>query len=294
MHTLLHRTLARFVIAFALAVCIGSCATTSSRLSTQASGVQRMFVFNCGESTVSDLSRWTPGVNVGKPGEFSANCYLIQHARGWMMFDSGINDNVATMPKGFQRGKDSPRYILRKPLRVQLAEAGVDPKQITHVAFSHTHGDHVGNGNLFNNATLYIQQAEYDIAFGPEAVSKWNFEVSSYDKLRANPMLRLNGDHDVFGDGTVMLIATPGHTPGHQSLLVRLPKRGPVILSGDMVHLQDNWTQRRVPAFNFNREQSLQSMEKVAALIKKTGAQLWINHDKVQSDQIPKAPAYIE
>ncbi len=294
MHALLPRTLAKFVIAFALAVCIGSCATTSSQLFTQASGVQRMFVFNCGESTVSDVSRWTPGVNVGKPGEFSANCYLIQHARGWMMFDSGINDNVATMPKGFQRGKDSPRYILRKPLRVQLAEAGVDPKQITHVAFSHTHGDHVGNGNLFSNATLYIQQAEYDIAFGSEAVSKWNFEVSSYDKLRANPMLRLNGDHDVFGDGTVVLIATPGHTPGHQSLLVRLPRRGPVILSGDMVHLQDNWAQRRVPAFNFNREQSLQSMEKVAALMKKTGAQLWINHDKAQSDQIPKAPAYIE
>lgn len=294
MHTWLHRTLAKFVIAFALAVCIGSCATTAPQLSTQASGVQRMFVFNCGESTVSDVSRWTPGVNVGKPGEFSANCYLIQHARGWMMFDSGINDNVATMPKGFQRGKDSPRYILRKPLRVQLAEAGVDTKQITHVAFSHTHGDHVGNGNLFSNATLYIQQAEYDIAFGPEAVSKWNFEVGSYDKLRANPIFRLNGDHDVFGDGTVVLIATPGHTPGHQSLLVRLPRRGPVILSGDMVHLQDNWAQRRVPAFNFNREQSLQSMEKVAALMKKTGAQLWINHDKAQSDQIPKAPAYIQ
>ena len=287
MHNLLIRTLALL----AIAGCLSSCANNTS---PQQSGVQRMYVFNCGESTVGDMSRWTPGVNVGKPGEFSANCYLIRHTSGWMMFDSGINDNVATMPKGFQRGKDSPRYILRKPLRVQLEEIGVDPKQITHVAFSHTHGDHVGNGNLFSNATLYIQQAEYDIAFGPEAVSKWNFEVTSYDKLHANPMVRLNGDHDIFGDGTVKLIATPGHTPGHQSLLVRLPKRGAVILSGDMVHLQDNWTHRRVPSFNFNREQSLQSMEKVATLMKQTGAQLWINHDKVQSDQIPKAPAYVE
>ena len=286
MHALLIRTIALLVIA----ACLGSCAP----MSVQKNGVQRLYVFNCGESTVSDVSRWTPGVNVGKPGEFSANCYLIQHTRGWMMFDSGINDNVATMPKGFQRGKESPRYILRKPLRVQLSEIGIDPKQITHVAFSHTHGDHVGNGNLFSNATLHIQQAEYDIAFGPEAVSKWNFEVTSYDKLRANPIVRLDGDHDVFGDGAVMIIATPGHTPGHQSLLVRLPKRGAVILSGDMVHLRDNWEQRRVPAFNFNREQSLQSMEKVAALMKQTGAQLWINHDKAQSDAIPKAPAYVE
>jgi N-acyl homoserine lactone hydrolase len=290
MHTLLNRTLAKFAIAFAFAAGLGSCA----HMSAQPSGVQRMYVFNCGESTVSDVSRWTPGVNVGKPGEFSANCYLIQHALGWMMFDSGINDNVATMPKGFQRGKEAPRYILRKPLRVQLAEIGVDPKQITHVAFSHTHGDHVGNGNLFSNATLHIQQAEYDIAFGPEAVSKWNFEVTSYDKLRANPIVRLNGDHDVFGDGTVMLLATPGHTPGHQSLLVRLPKRGAIILSGDMVHLRDNWEQRRVPSFNFDREQSLKSMEKIAALMKQTGAQLWINHDKAQSDTISKAPAFIE
>jgi N-acyl homoserine lactone hydrolase len=256
--------------------------------------VERLYVFNCGESTVQDVSRWTPGVNVGKPAAFSANCYLIRHTKGWMMWDSGINDNVATMPKGFQRGKLSPHYILRKPLRFALSEIGIDPAKIEHVAFSHTHGDHVGNGNLFTGATLYIQQAEYDIAFGAEAVSKWNFEVTSYDKLRANKTVKLNGDHDVFGDGSVVIIATPGHTPGHQSLLVRLPKTGPVILSGDMVHLQNNWTYRRVPSFNFDVAQSLKSMEKVAALMQKTGAKLWINHDKAQSDAIPKAPQFVE
>ncbi len=290
MHVLSINAFVRLVILVAVATLLGSCA----QMPAQSTGVQRMYVFNCGESTVSDISRWTPGINVGKPGEFSANCYLIQHSSGWLMFDSGINDNVATMPNGFQRGKVSPRYILRKPLRSQLAEIGVDPGQVTHIAFSHTHGDHVGNGNLFVNAKLYIQQAEYDIAFGPEAVSKWNFEVTSYDKLRANPMMKLNGDHDVFGDGTVVLIATPGHTPGHQSLLVRLPRSGALILSGDMVHLQDNWTNRRVPEFNFNREQSLQSMDKIQALMRETGAHLWINHDKAQSDMIPKAPAFIE
>lgn len=256
--------------------------------------VERLYVFNCGESTVQDVSRWTPGVNVGKPAAFSANCYLIRHARGWLMWDSGINDNVATMPKGFQRGKLSPHYILRKPLRFALSEIGVDPAKIEHLAFSHTHGDHVGNGNLFAGATLYIQQAEYDIAFGTEAVSKWNFEVTSYDKLRANRTVRLNGDHDVFGDGSVVIIATPGHTPGHQSLLVRLPKTGPVILSGDMVHLQDNWIHRRVPAFNFDGAESRRSMDKVAGIMQRTGAKLWINHDKAQSDAIPKAPQFIE
>jgi N-acyl homoserine lactone hydrolase len=279
--------LAAFTVLAIVAGCAGS---GGARPGT----VERLYVFNCGESTVQDVSRWTPGVNVGKPAAFSANCYLLRHARGWMMWDSGINDNVATMPKGFQRGKLSPHYILRKPLRFALAEIGVDPGKIEHVAFSHTHGDHVGNGNLFAGATLYIQQAEYDIAFGAEAVSKWNFEVTSYDKLRANKTIKLNGDHDVFGDGSAVIIATPGHTPGHQSLLVRLPKTGPVILSGDMVHLQDNWTHRRVPSFNFDVAQSLKSMEKVAALMQKTGAKLWINHDKAQSDAIPKAPQFVE
>jgi glyoxylase-like metal-dependent hydrolase (beta-lactamase superfamily II) len=256
--------------------------------------IERLYVFNCGESRVEDVSRWTPGVNVGKPWEFSANCYLIQHAKGRMMWDAGINDNVATMPQGFQRSKVAPRYRLPKPLRFALAEISVDPAKVEHVAFSHTHGDHIGNANLFTGATLYIQQAEYDVAFGRDAASKWNFEVTSYDKLRANKTVKLNGDHDVFGDGSVVIISTPGHTPGHQSLLVRLPKTGPVILSGDVVHLQDNWVHRRVPSFNFDREQSLKSMEKVAGIMERTGAKLWINHDKAQSDKIPKAPAYVE
>lgn len=278
-------------LVLAAAMLLGSCAEVPQQRQT---GVQRLYVFNCGDSTVADMSRWTPGVNVGKPGAFSANCYLIQHARGWMMFDSGINDNVATMPNGFQRSKIAPHYVLKKPLRHQLQEIGVDPKQITHVAFSHTHGDHVGNANLFAHALFHIQKAEHDVAFGADAATKWNFEVTSYDRLRGAKTVMLDGDHDVFGDGSVVLIATPGHTPGHQSLLVRLPKRGPVILSGDMVHLQDNWIHRRVPSFNYNIEQSLRSMDKVAAIMKQTGAELWINHDKAQSDTIPKAPRFIE
>jgi len=240
------------------------------------------------------VSRWSPGVNVGKPGEFSSNCYLIRHAKGLMVCDSGINDSVAGMPEGFQRGKASPRYWLKKTFAAQLAEVGVTPAQVTHVAFSHTHGDHVGNANLFTAATLYIQQAEYDAAFGPDAVKKFNFEPANYDKLRGNRTIKLNGDYDVFGDGSVVILSTPGHTPGHQSLLVRLPKTGAVVLSGDAVHMQDNWVNRRVPSFNFSKEQSVASMEKLAGVIQESNAQLWINHDKPQSDRIPHAPAYVE
>jgi len=109
-----------------------------------------------------------------------------------------------------------------------------------------------------------------------------------------NQSVKINGDLDVFGDGSVVILSTPGHTPGHQSLLVRLPKRGVVVLSGDMVHFQDNWIHRRVPTRNFDKEQSLQSMERVAKLLEANHGELWINHDKDQSARIPKAPDYVE
>jgi N-acyl homoserine lactone hydrolase len=127
------------VVGLVLLLVLLGCAGTGAR---QSSGVQRLYVFNCGESTVEDISRWTPGVNVGKPGAFSANCYLIQHANGLMLWDSGINDRVASMPEGFQRNKVSPRHTLRKAFSAQLAAIGIDPAQIRRVAFSHTHGDH--------------------------------------------------------------------------------------------------------------------------------------------------------
>jgi N-acyl homoserine lactone hydrolase len=275
------------------AALIAACATTAP--GDGKGGVDRLYVLNCGESKVTDVSRWTPGINAGKPYEFSANCYVVRHSSGRvLMWDTGITDDVAKMPEGFQRNPQSPRYWLRKTMVSQLADIGLTPLQITDLAMSHTHGDHVGNANLFTAATLYIQQAEYDAAFGPEARTKFGFDPSNYEKLRGNRLVKLNGDHDVFGDGSVVLLATPGHTPGHQALFVRLRRNGPVILSGDLVHLQDNWAQRRVPSFNYDREASLKSMDKVAALMKATGAQLWINHDKAQSDRIPKAPAFTD
>jgi len=99
---------------------------------------------------------------------------------------------------------------------------------------------------------------------------------------------KINGDLDVFGDGSITIISTPGHTPGHQSLLVRLPKRGNVILTGDAAHFKENWDLDHVPGFNFNQEQSHASMNKLKALAEKEHAEVWINHEKMISDKIPK------
>jgi N-acyl homoserine lactone hydrolase len=104
----------------------------------------------------------------------------------------------------------------------------------------------------------------------------------------------IDGDYDVFGDGSVTIKSAPGHTPGHQVLVVRLPQRGPVMLSGDMVHLKYSWDNRVVPSFNFNVDQSGKSIDAMKAYAKQTGAELWINHDMEQSRSIPKAPAFVQ
>ncbi len=111
--------------------------------------------------------------------------------------------------------------------------------------------------------------------------------------MRDNPTIGVEGDHDVFGDGAVRLISTPVHTLGHCSLLVRLPKTGPVLLSGDIAHNRSNFCCRRIPAFNADKEATAQSMEKVEALLAAEGATMWTNHDIVQGETLPHAPEYI-
>jgi glyoxylase-like metal-dependent hydrolase (beta-lactamase superfamily II) len=255
--------------------------------------VDRMYVLECGESKTNDVSaNWSPGVDVGVAREFSDNCYLIVHGDRRFLWDTGMSDSIAAKPEGVSVGGGMLTLWVRKTLASQLEALGVPPASVTDLAFSHFHADHVGNANLFTAAKLYIQEPEYDAAFGADPAT-FNFNPALYGKLKDNPTVKLGGDFDVFGDGSVVIISTPGHTPGHQSLLVRLPDRGPVVLSGDMVHFEENWVHRRVPARNFNKEQTTQSMDKVAALLARENAQLWINHDKAQSAAIPKAPAAV-
>ena len=247
----------------------------------QSGTVDRLYVMDCGHNAALDQSRWSPGVNVGKPIEFSDNCYLMRHGTDWLLWDTGFPDSFAEKLVPTAVGTASRA----KTLAAQLAEVGVKPSDIAFVAVSHTHGDHVGNVNLFPTSTLLIQKAELDWAFAPDKPSPFR---------KDRPVRALEGDLDVFGDGSVTILSTPGHTPGHQSLLVHLPKTGWVILSGDVVHLQDNWDNRRVPSMNFSAEQTQASMTRLADLMKQKNAQLWINHDLVQSLSQKRSPEFYD
>lgn len=245
----------------------------------------RVYVMDCGEISAKDQGRWSPGVNEGKPIELSDNCYLIRHGRNLLLWDTGIPDQVVGMPDGMVSGGGAITYHKAKTLAAELAEIKVRPSDITCVAISHSHGDHIGNLGLFPAATVLIQRVEYDFAFADPAKSPLP---------AAQKVTKLDGDYDVFGDGSVMILSTPGHTPGHESLLLMLRKTGPVVLSGDAVHLKDNWENRRVPGPNFNKEQTIASMARIQNVMTDLNAQLWINHDKPQSVSLPHAPRYFD
>jgi N-acyl homoserine lactone hydrolase len=260
-----------------------ACTAPRSGAPESASGLQRLYILNCGEGLAGDISRWS-GTDSGKAREFVDNCYLVRHAQGWLLWDTGVPDAVTGMADGL-RPADPRAVHWRRPrtLAAQLTEIGVKPADIRYVVVSHSHADHIGNVAMFPDAMLLVQKAEYDWpqASGPRFPAQ----------LRVT---KLEGDRDVFGDGSVTIVATPGHTPGHQSLLVRLPRTGPVVLSGDMAHFHENWEARRVPEINFDKEQSSASMRKVADLLASNKAQLWINHDKPQRDTLKMAPAFYD
>jgi glyoxylase-like metal-dependent hydrolase (beta-lactamase superfamily II) len=252
---------------------------------TSKPGVEKLYILNCGEGVAGDISRWSPGVNEGKSMDFVDNCYLIKHAQGWMLWDTGIPDAVAAMPDGL--APSDPKAVLwhrPKTLAAQLDQLGVKPADIQAMAVSHTHPDHIGNVEMFPTTMLYVQKAEYE---WPGANNQPRFKPE-------HPVTQLEGDLDVFGDGSVVILSTPGHTPGHQSLLVKLPKTGAVVLTGDAVHFKSNWENRAVPSLNFSKEQTLASMQKISDTLTKEKAQLWINHDKAQRDSLKMSPEFYD
>ena len=199
---------------------------------------------DCGHSLANDESVWTPGENVGRNIEFSSTCWLIKHGSEWLLWDTGVPEATLNDPRGWSTLPKLIVYHLDKSLTDQLAEIGLKPGDIGRVAISHTHGDHIGNMGLFPNSTVVMQQAEYSWIHSPNGPNdNVNQLMALARKLLGTPknLQLIDGDTDVFGDGSVTLVSTPGHTPGHQSLLIHLRNSGFIILSGDVVHLEGNF-----------------------------------------------------
>ena len=253
--------------------------------SARAGDVDRLYVIDCGWAHAVDQSLWSPGFNVGVPIDFSDNCYLMHHtSEGYLLWDTGITDRLAGLPEGQSVQATGQTWHRTQTLVAALAALGIKPADVHYIGISHVHPDHIGNVEQFSQSTLIIQKAEWE--YGLTLPLK-PFRPEHKAQL-------IEGDKDLFGDGCLTILSTPGHTPGHQSLLVRLRKTGYVVLSGDAVHFESNWEHRRVPAFNIDKAQSVASMAKIARVIADKHAQLWINHDKPSSDARRHAPEFYE
>lgn len=252
----------------------------------------RLYAFNCGSIAVMDVSAFHPGIGKDQRKLLTSSCYLIVHPKGSLMWDAGLPDALVQIPEGITAYKIF-NFRVTKTLASQFKAIDIAPESVNYLGISHMHGDHNGNANLFPRATLLMQKEEYAAAFGPEP-GKYGFDPSGYPTLRSNIVKLLEGDHDVFGDGTVVIKRALGHTPGHQALYVKLAKTGNILLSGDFVHFTDNWVHKRVPGFNFDQEQSRKTMQEMEVFLKASNATLWIQHDLEQNATIKHAPAYYE
>ena len=251
----------------------------------------KLYVFECGIHKFQDISGFSPGVDKGVAKTLTNSCYLVKHKKGYLLWDTGLNDSIGT--KGIEVKDWKLHLSMKNPLMQQLKEINVKPEDITYLGISHFHFDHTGNANNFPQATLLVQKEEYEAAFGKEP-EKYFFDPKTYNKLNKDKAVQLTGDHDVFGDGRVIIKRGIGHTPGHQYLYVDLEKTGGIVISGDLVHYTKNWKHKRVPGFNFDKEQSVKTMADAEVFIKEKKAQFWIQHDLEQNATIKHAPAFYQ
>ena len=295
---------AALVLLAALALSTAACGSTrpsdsTNRPDAAPAKALRLYVFDCGSLNVDPVRFRLKREEVATT-ELSIACFLVTHPKGSLMWDPGAVPDADWVPTGnpvvhhiVLPDLGERDVTLRKPLMAQLSEVGYAPADITYLAFSHHHWDHTANANAFAGATWLVRQVERDTMFAEKAPGVT--QPSSYAALKnSKTVIVRNEEHDVFGDGTVIMKLAAGHTPGHQVLYVNLPKTGGVVLGGDLYHFQEARTLKRVATFDFDQAQSAVSREIIENFLAKTGSQLWIQHDLAGNTRLRKAPAYYE
>ncbi|WP_296950558.1 N-acyl homoserine lactonase family protein [uncultured Massilia sp.] len=255
----------------------------------------RMYRLDCGHMTLGDKSMLSDeGLYKGQSYDIVMSCYLIKHGDDWLLWDAGLPEKYLKGP--LVEGTFTTR--LDRTIVQQLADLGLRPADIGYVAVSHAHFDHSGQVDAFPNATLIIQRAELDAMADTRTAAERYIDASLYRTHIAGKTLTrvkvVDGDVDLFGDGTLKTIATPGHTPGSMALLVRLARSGNYVLSGDQWHFTENHHRHQVPTWNYDHDQTIRSGRKLDDVIARTHATLVIQHEPVDNAKLPKLPGFLD
>ena len=253
----------------------------------------KLYTFNGGTVLVNNLELFSQDTTYhGQTKEFADPFYVISHPKGNLMWDAGLPEGLIAMGEPYTDPSGAFTVSRKDSVVNQLKSIGVSPSDIKYLALSHTHFDHSGHANAFKDATWLVQNTELDFITSEETQTN-NSDIYNAIKELTN-IQKLNGEYDVFGDGTVVIKSMPGHTPGHQVLYIDLAENGPVLLTGDLYHLYENREHRGVPIFNFDVEQTLNSMTEFEAFAKEVNAKVFIQHSKEDFNKMPKAPEYLK
>lgn len=213
------------------------------------------------------------------------SCYLIQHGNDYMVWDAGFGPGAPTSPK--------------TSLVDMLAQLKVNADQVKYIGISHYHDDHIGQAGSFPKATLLIGKGDWDALSSTELrpgttaeqSAKWRAPFASWISGGGKVDALTSDKKDVFGDGSVVMVSMPGHTPGHHSLLVKLAQTGNVLLTGDVTHFHENYDVDGVPTWNFNRADTLASLDRFKKIAKNLKATVIIQHDVRDINKLPAFPA---
>ena len=251
----------------------------------------RLYVFDCGVIKGLDPGLFNFKKDELAETELAVPCYLVVDPKGTLMWDVGAIPDTAF--KDDRTPVTQSYFTATRTLKSQLAEIGYAPADITYLGLSHYHGDHVANSNEFASSTWLVRQVERDamLADKPPALS----DPHNYNLLKDSKTVILTTDeYDVFGDGKVIIKFAPGHTPGHQVLILKLAKTGNVMLAGDLYHYPEERKLNRIPTFEFNKDESLASRAMIEEYVQRTNTQLWIEHDFVGNSKLKKSPQYYD
>lgn len=248
----------------------------------------------------SDVTRYRLRPEDVQVEPLSVAAYLIVHPQGVLLWDAGaIADEERISVEGgveqrVVREDGGERFVtLGASLTSQLQASGYPPSAVTHLALSHYHWDHTANANLFAHAQWLVRANERDIMLGDPPPG--GARANTYSALKdVRPTIVTAEEHDVFGDGTVVLKHTPGHSEGHMALYVKLANTGGVLLSGDLYHYPEERSMNRLPTFEVDEAATAAARADVEKFLERTGAALWIQHDLVNHRKLRKAPEYYD
>jgi N-acyl homoserine lactone hydrolase len=248
----------------------------------------------------SDPARYRLTEAEVKSVPLSIAAYLIVHPKGVLLWDAGaISDEERTSRASgselrVTRADGQERVVTLGPaLEEQLRAIGYSRSDVTNLALSHYHWDHTANANAFAHATWLVRQVERDAMFATEP--RGASRPATYSALQKSRAVIITAEeHDVFGDGTVIIKHAPGHSEGHQVLYLKLAHTGGVVLSGDLYHYPEERALGRLPTFEVSEEQTASARRELDAFLARTNAQLWIQHDLVGHRALRKAPEYYD